>query len=405
MVAEANRDEALKCVSIGRRAQNEGDFAKARRFFEKSMNMCPNEDAEFALKKLDEAIARAKTSADTSGSENAKNKGNSTSFVFEEESETTTVKTGREDVDPASAEGIRHRKTHVHAEGNGTTVDYTREEVEAVNRVRRAKDYYEVLQVKKEASDGEIKKAYRKLALKYHPDKCKAPHADEAFKKVSKAFTTLSDVDKRKEYDVFGPPEGRASGAGGSGMGAFHGGGHPFGRREMTPEELFASMFGGGFHAAGGPQMRGFSFGPGGFQSFGHRSRPVHRRNTHRTRADGDQADTDVWGWVRMLLLFLLIFGPLLIPNRSTQVFNMEKTSEFPLQKNTPNLGVNFYVRNDRRHAPLDHDQLDAISNYIERNEVEDLRKRCKKERRRRTGTKPKVCERYDDACERTGIC
>lgn len=61
--------------------------------------------------------------------------------------------------------------------------------------------------VRKEANEDELKKAYRKLALKFHPDKNKAPGATEAFKAIGNAFAVLSDAQKRRRYDQFGPEE------------------------------------------------------------------------------------------------------------------------------------------------------------------------------------------------------
>jgi len=66
------------------------------------------------------------------------------------------------------------------------------------------KDYYEVLDVPKNATKGEMKNAYRKLALQYHPDRNKAPEAEEKFKEVSEAYAVLSDDEKRKQYDTYG---------------------------------------------------------------------------------------------------------------------------------------------------------------------------------------------------------
>jgi len=68
-----------------------------------------------------------------------------------------------------------------------------------------SEDYYKILGVNKGASDAEIKKAYRKLAMKYHPDHTKGDKsAEEKFKKISEAYAVLSDKDKRQEYDTFG---------------------------------------------------------------------------------------------------------------------------------------------------------------------------------------------------------
>ncbi len=66
------------------------------------------------------------------------------------------------------------------------------------------RDYYEILGVSKDAANPEIKKAYRKLAMKYHPDKNKETDAEEKFKEISEAYAVLSDADKRAQYDQFG---------------------------------------------------------------------------------------------------------------------------------------------------------------------------------------------------------
>ncbi|XP_067386780.1 dnaJ homolog subfamily B member 4 isoform X2 [Emydura macquarii macquarii] len=102
------------------------------------------------------------------------------------------------------------------------------------------KDYYSILGIEKGASEEDIKKAYRKQALKWHPDKNKSPHAEEKFKEVAEAYEVLSDPKKRDIYDQFGE-EGLKGGAGGpDGQGgtfrySFHG----------DPHATFAAFFGG----------------------------------------------------------------------------------------------------------------------------------------------------------------
>ena len=100
------------------------------------------------------------------------------------------------------------------------------------------RDYYEILGVNKTASDDEIKKAYRTLAKKYHPDVSKEPDAVEKFKEVQKAYDCLSDETKRKNYDQFGSEEPNPFGGGG-----FNGG---FGGGFGGFEDIFSSFFGGG---------------------------------------------------------------------------------------------------------------------------------------------------------------
>jgi len=68
------------------------------------------------------------------------------------------------------------------------------------------KTYYQILEVDKRASQEEIKSAYRRLAMLYHPDKNKLPEAEEMFKKIAEAYAVLSDPSKRKQYDMDNEP-------------------------------------------------------------------------------------------------------------------------------------------------------------------------------------------------------
>ena len=112
------------------------------------------------------------------------------------------------------------------------------------------RDYYEVLGVSKDADAKEIKKAYRKLAMKYHPDKNPGDKAaEEKFKEINEAYEVLSDEEKRSTYDRFGHNglNGQAGFGGGQGFGGFSGSGG-FGGFE----DIFGDIFGSGFGGFGG---------------------------------------------------------------------------------------------------------------------------------------------------------
>ena len=130
------------------------------------------------------------------------------------------------------------------------------------------RDYYEVLGVGKNASADEIKKAYRKLAVKYHPDKNPGnKEAEEKFKEVAEAYSVLSDADKKAKYDQFGH-------AGVEGAGPDFSGG--FGNLN----DILNDLFGGGFSGFGG----GFG-GFGGFGGGGRRQERVYKGRDIRVRA------------------------------------------------------------------------------------------------------------------------
>ncbi len=137
------------------------------------------------------------------------------------------------------------------------------------------RDYYEVLGVPKTSSQQEVKSAYRKLALKFHPDKNKEPDAEKKFKEINEAYQVLSDAQKRKTYDQYGhaafDPASGMGGAGGFGgarqQGPFtwsyttsSGGQNPFGDFDFgDPFDIFESFFGGGMSGQRGQQRKRYS--------------------------------------------------------------------------------------------------------------------------------------------------
>ncbi|PAF51756.1 DnaJ family protein [Helicobacter sp. 13S00401-1] len=121
-----------------------------------------------------------------------------------------------------------------------------------------AKSLYETLEVSENASSDEIKKAYRKLARKYHPDVNKDKDAEEKFKEVNAAYEILGDEEKKKQYDAYGDAmfgnqsfQDFSRSQGGAGSASF--------------DDILNNLFGGGFERGGRGGRTSFSFGGGGF--------------------------------------------------------------------------------------------------------------------------------------------
>lgn len=123
------------------------------------------------------------------------------------------------------------------------------------SKMATKRDYYDVLGVSKNASAAELKSAYRKLALEWHPDKNKSPEAETRFKEINEAYQVLSDSTKKAQYDQFGhAPQGGNPFGGSAGGGPFRytystGGDNPFAGADFggfsDPFEIFEQFFGG----------------------------------------------------------------------------------------------------------------------------------------------------------------
>lgn len=196
-------------------------------------------------------------------------------------------------------------------------------------------EFYEILRVERSANDNEIKKSYRRLAIKLHPDKNPHPRAGEAFKLINRAFEVLSDEEKRRLYDRLGrDPDDRNMSS--SSATSYREAGVPAGfenaffnrRRARDPsEDIFDFLFnmgggGGPFgghpfggHAFGGhPFMDGgatsFSFGgPGGFKVYSNVPRNTRQQQRQRQQQQNEENEQpDVYQSIRILLPLLILF-------------------------------------------------------------------------------------------------
>ncbi|GFR73811.1 DnaJ-like protein subfamily B member 9 [Elysia marginata] len=124
--------------------------------------------------------------------------------------------------------------------------------------VEAGEDLYKILGVKRDANEKQIKKAFRKLALKYHPDKNKDPDAKEKFLKIGKAYDILGDPEKKRKYDMYGDDSDSGNNGGGGG---FHDFDNFF---KHFDEAMNAHKQGGHYHNHNGNGFHDFDFGDSG---------------------------------------------------------------------------------------------------------------------------------------------
>ncbi|XP_021922202.1 dnaJ homolog subfamily B member 12 isoform X2 [Zootermopsis nevadensis] len=218
---EVNKDEAERCIELAKKFISEEKEDKAEKFLLKAEKLYPTQKAKDLLKHLN---------------------------ISQPEADQDDVRRKRHVPKKEPEERPQQTEQQQQSRSAGDK-EFNKEHLEAVKRIKKCKDYYEILGVSKEATDSDIKKAYKKLALLLHPDKNKCPGAAEAFKAIGNAAAILLDATKRKQYDMYGPEEERIQHAQRHAHGGYHEYNYTRGfEADITAEELFSMFFGGGFH-------------------------------------------------------------------------------------------------------------------------------------------------------------
>lgn len=263
-----------------------------------------------------------------------------------------------------SSSVCQNGKMSDHKEENKSDLklEYTEDQLEAVQRVKNCKDYYEILCVQKDSDESELKKQYRKLALQLHPDKNKAPGASEAFKGVSNAFAVLSDPIKRKQYDAYGAEylqrrNGHAS----------HDGHFDYSRGfegDISPEEIFSMFFGGGFAQSYGGNVyvrRG--------NQWHHYRQPTatHQESSHSVI-------------LQMMPLLVLVSLSLIGSFFSTDPpYSLSRTTKYYYEQRTRNMEIPYYVK---ENFLTDYKgKIPKIEAQVEDDYLSNMRTSCFRER------------------------
>ncbi|XP_003218585.1 dnaJ homolog subfamily B member 12 [Anolis carolinensis] len=334
---ESNRDEAERCIAIAVGAIKANQTEKARRFLEKAQRLYPSQRVRVLLESL------TKSEQSSNGHSQPK--------------EPTNPTRRKMSADFPSANGEA---------GGDISKGYSQDQVDAVKRVKQCKDYYEILGVSRDASDEDLKKAYRKLALKFHPDKNHAPGATEAFKAIGNAYAVLSNPEKRKQYDQFGDakisPTRHSPTDFNRGFEA-----------DISPEDLFNMFFGGGF-----PSSNVHVY------SNGRMRYTYHQRQDRREH----QGDGGLGLFVQLMpILILIIVSALSQMMVSSPPYSLShRPSVGHIYKRvTDHLKVAYYVA-DSFAEEYTGTNLKNVERSVEDDYIANLRNNCWKEKQQKEG-------------------
>lgn len=259
---------------------------------------------------------------------------------------------------------------------------YTEDQRQGVLRIKKCRDFYEILGVSKDASDEDLKKAYRKLALKFHPDKNFAPGATDAFKAIGNAYALLSNPEKRQQYDQYGEQAPSES------PNAYARQGHHrhFNRdfeADISPEELFNIFFGGRFPTG---NIHVYTNRGATYTNF---YQPRRRRAFERREEEGEEnrSQNSFTAFLQLLpvlvLILISVFTQLMASNPPYSLF-YKPAMGLVVSRDTQNLGVPYYVDKGFQKEYRGTD-LEELEKTIESDYIEHLQSSCWKEKQQKS--------------------
>jgi DnaJ family protein B protein 12 len=361
---DGNKDDGEKCLRRAEQELRAGNVEGALKFLQKAERLYPTDRAKEMLATISNASngSRPSSGPDSPTSEQSDTSSNSSSH-------SSTNGTRHRNANASNSKGDTFEEKAGHAEPI-----YTADQLEAVKKIRKCKDYYEILGLVKDCSEDDLKKAYRKLALKFHPDKNQAPGAADAFKAIGNAFAVLSNPAKRKQYDEYGNTDERLSSS--SHYHQHHRrndyGDYDYTRGfegDISAEDLFRMFFGGGFSNGFSSQSR----------SFNH----VHRRNA-TTRQENENPYAFMLQLSPLIIMIVISLISALFIGESP--YSFQRDSKYHVARRTRHWSVEFYVKEDFAQK-YTGDSLQKVEQQVESDYLENLQQNCYRERNHKENT------------------
>jgi curved DNA-binding protein CbpA len=273
-----NKDEADKAYDIGKREEQKGNWERAKKFYGISLRLYATDEIRLALARV----------------ERKHSKQSSCSFSSSSSSSSSS----------STSSEMRNRKKKVE-ENVEKKRPVSEKQRKAVEHVLSKKCYYEQLGIAKSASQDDIKRAWRKTSVSVHPDRNDHPRSEEAFKRLGKAYSTLSDSERRVAYDQFGPEDESGGAAAHRHGGARFANGRAYRAAGPIEEELFRAFFGGGAFA----RHRHFDYRQ---QQQQQQQRRRHHRQWNRGQSAGAEPQAfSLLKFLPVLMLFIFLFSSL----------------------------------------------------------------------------------------------
>lgn len=449
-----NKDDAEKCIELAREAMQATDVATALKWAQKACRLHETAESRGLLDSIRKRFEQASSSFDESRSSHRRGESQNSSSLSGE----TRVRGASACSPPGTAEDTSNGKSeHFHrgesatyggssdrilnekapcveqtgSVGVASTAEATDDEKprkggasssprqrsgrkspeksagtqEEIVAILEARDLYRVLSVEREASEEELRRAYRRLALRFHPDKNSEPGADAAFKRIAHAFQILSNPERRRIYDQTGiddeqaaarHQQARARAANAADVffmndafSPFHAMGGArvfatdplgsmfFGPQELSAEELFEAFFFGGL-GSGGPM----AYAARRQAEFMARQTP-HRRRAYRSQSSNSGFSFRsgfLWQFFPLLLFLLLpyifsVFAP-------QPIFQLELQGPYRSERHTAKTKLPYFVRASR--IANDPAQLAEIERMVEREWLHRYADSCRSERHHR---------------------